>query len=121
MRFLSLDPKFKIHGRRYFAQVALATLTLAVLLWAEDVLSGPSVARAVLVAALASSAFVLCITPHGPTASPRHTVGGHRPRCYRTWIRLGAGHLREHGHPRHGGGALGRSLAHDEPLLALIS
>ena len=46
-------------------------------LWAADLLTGDSVARVVLVAAIASTAFILFIGPRGPTAAPRHSIGGH--------------------------------------------
>ena len=46
-------------------------------LWAADLLTGDSVARAVLVAAIASTAFILFIGPRSPTAYPRHSIGGH--------------------------------------------
>lgn len=40
-------------------------------------LAGTAVARAVLVAAIASTAFVLFISPHSRSATPRHALGGH--------------------------------------------
>ena len=46
-------------------------------LWAADLLTGASIARAVLVAAIASTAFILFIGPRSVTAHPRHSIGGH--------------------------------------------
>jgi len=46
-------------------------------LWAADLITGDSVARAVLVAAIASTAFILFIGPRSVTAHPRHSIGGH--------------------------------------------
>ncbi len=46
-------------------------------LWAADLLTGANVARAVLVGAIASTAFVLFISPHSDSAGPRHVIGGH--------------------------------------------
>ncbi len=46
-------------------------------LWAADLITGDSVARAVLVAAIASTAFILFIGPRSVTANPRHSIGGH--------------------------------------------
>ena len=46
-------------------------------LWAADLLTGDSIARAVLVAAIASTAFILFIGPRSVTAHPRHSIGGH--------------------------------------------
>jgi len=40
-------------------------------------LAGTAVARAVLVAAIASTAFVLFISPHSSSVTPRHALGGH--------------------------------------------
>ena len=63
--------------RVYFFQVGLATLSLMLALWAADLLTGDSIARAVLVAAIASTAFILFIGPRSVTAHPRHSIGGH--------------------------------------------
>lgn len=77
MRWRIFDPKLKRNRRRYVAQVGLATVALFLVLWTEDILTGEVAARAVLVAAIASTAFVLFIMPHSDTAKPRHAVGGH--------------------------------------------
>lgn len=63
--------------RVYFFQVGLATVSLMLALWAADLLTGDSVARVVLVAAIASTAFILFIGPRSPSATPRHSIGGH--------------------------------------------
>ena len=71
------DPKLKQRPGRYLAQVSLATLSLVVLLWAAELLSGAAVPQAVLVAAIASTAFVLFISPRRDNARPRRVIGGH--------------------------------------------
>ena len=48
-----------------------------VLLWAAELLSGAAVPQAVLVAAIASTAFVLFISPRRDNARPRRVIGGH--------------------------------------------
>jgi CBS domain-containing membrane protein len=58
--------------------VTLATLTLAVVLVTEELLNGGvDAARAVLIAAVASTAFILFISPHSNSADVRHSLGGH--------------------------------------------
>ena len=71
------DPKLKRRPQRYLGQVLLATLSLVVLLWAAELLSGAAVPQAVLVAAIASTAFVLFISPRSENARPRRVLGGH--------------------------------------------
>jgi len=71
------DPKLRRNRRRYVAQVGLASVALFSVLWAEDLLTGAVAAQAVLVAAIASTSFVLFIMPHSDTARPRHAIGGH--------------------------------------------
>ena len=63
--------------RVYFFQAGLAAVSLMLALWAADLLTGASIARAVLVAAIASTAFILFIGPRSVTAHPRHSIGGH--------------------------------------------
>ena len=63
--------------RGYFFQAGLAGVSLMLALWAADLLTGDSIARAVLVAAIASTAFVLFISPHSAAARPRRSIGGH--------------------------------------------
>lgn len=77
MRPLLIDPKLARNLRRYLAQVGVAALALMLALWGADLLTGALAARAVLVAAVASTAFVLFISPHSGSAAPRHVVGGH--------------------------------------------
>lgn len=63
--------------RVYFLQAGLAAVALMLALWAADLLTGDTVARAVLVGAIASTAFILFMAPHGSSAQPRHAIGGH--------------------------------------------
>ena len=63
--------------RVYFFQAGLAAVSLMLALWVADLLTGDSIARAVLVAAIASTAFILFIGPRSVTAHPRHSIGGH--------------------------------------------
>lgn len=58
-------------------QVSIATAALLATLWAEQILSGANAARAVVVAAIASTAFILFISPWSLSAEPRHAIGGH--------------------------------------------
>lgn len=74
---LTRGARGRILLRVYFFQVGLAALSLMLALWAADLLTGDSVARAVLVAAIASTAFILFIGPRSVTAHPRHSIGGH--------------------------------------------
>ena len=46
----------------------MATVSLMVALWTADLFSGTEGARAVLIAAIGSTAFVLFISPHGRAA-----------------------------------------------------
>jgi CBS-domain-containing membrane protein len=75
--FTILDPKFKRLFKRYVFQVSLATGALIAVLLAEQRMSGAAAAQAVLVAAIASTAFVLFITPHTASAGLRASLGGH--------------------------------------------
>lgn len=77
MRWRIFDPKFKWARGRYLAQVSIATVALFIVLWVEQRLAGEVAAQAVLVAAIASTAFVLFIMPHSDTARARHALGGH--------------------------------------------
>jgi hypothetical protein len=74
--FTVLDPKFKPLFKRYVFQVSLATGALITVLLAEQRMSGAAAAQAVLVAAIASTAFVLFITPHTSSAGLRASLGG---------------------------------------------
>ncbi len=77
MRIRLLDPKFARNWRRYVGQSSLATVTLMVTLWVADLITGANVARAVLVASIGSTAFLLFISPRSTATSPRHVLGGH--------------------------------------------
>ena len=74
---LTRGARGRILLRVYFFQAGLAAVSLMLALWAADLLTGDSVARAVLVAAIASTAFILFIGPRSVTAHPRHSIGGH--------------------------------------------
>ena len=74
---LTRGARGRILLRVYFFQVGLAAVSLMLALWAADLITGDSVARAVLVAAIASTAFILFIGPRSVTANPRHSIGGH--------------------------------------------
>jgi len=69
---LIVDPKLKGNARAYLAQCGLATLALLVVLTFQDAFE-----NAVIIAAVASTLFVLFITPHAIMCTPRRVVGGH--------------------------------------------
>jgi len=71
------DTKLKHERKRYFVQVSLASISLFLVLVASSFLSSALESKAVIVAAIASTAFVLFIMPHSDTAHPRHVSGGH--------------------------------------------
>jgi CBS-domain-containing membrane protein len=71
------DTKLSRNLKRYVFQVSIATLALFAALLVEQVIAGGAAARAVVVAAIASTAFVLFISPFSASASPRHAFGGH--------------------------------------------
>lgn len=76
--FLSLvNAKLRRNLRRYVFQVFIATLALFAVLLAEQIIAGAAEARAVVVAAIASTAFVLFISPFSPSATTQHAFGGH--------------------------------------------
>jgi hypothetical protein len=75
MAITVFDPKFKRLFRKYLLQVSLATAALSGVLAAEQLLSGPVAARAALMAAIASTAFVLFISPHSRAAHARNVLG----------------------------------------------
>ena len=74
---LTRGTRGRILLRVYFFQASLAAVSLMLALWAADLLTGDSIARAVLVAAIASTAFILFISPRSTGAHPRHSIGGH--------------------------------------------
>jgi hypothetical protein len=82
MRLTLIDPKIRRRWRRYALQVSLATTTLNLALVIEQALAGGVEARAVIVAAIASTAiastaFVLFISPESASARASHAIGGH--------------------------------------------
>lgn len=78
-----LNPKISDSARRgpyfraYVFQVGLAAAALMFTLLAAELLPRLDVAEAVLISAMASTAFVLFIYPHSTHADPRHVIGGH--------------------------------------------
>jgi hypothetical protein len=77
MRLTLIDPKIRRRWRRYALQVSLATTTLSLALVIEQALAGGVEARAVIVAAIASTAiastaFVLFISPESASARASH-------------------------------------------------
>lgn len=73
----NIDSNFKRNPGRYFVQVALATAALFTVLWVENLVAGPDAARAFSTGAIASTAFILFVSPHRPAAAPRRVLGGH--------------------------------------------
>ena len=71
-RFVLLDQKFLRQKRRYVAQAFLAAFTLAVVLAVLETLTNVAI-----ITAIASSAFIVFMTPHSTMARPRRVVGGH--------------------------------------------
>lgn len=67
------DSKVKHGFNRYLFQCSLATLVLFLILTLE----GAHLSKAIVIAAIASTAFVVFVTPHSTTATPRHVIGGH--------------------------------------------
>ncbi len=67
-----LDRHFLRRKERYLVQAMLAAVTLAIVLALEDALT-----NAAVVTAIASSAFIIFMTPHSRMASPRRVFGGH--------------------------------------------
>lgn len=77
VRFLLLegrliDRKFRRHWKNYLFQCALSTLALLLILLVVDV-----VLRAAIVVAIASSAFIVFVRPHGEASAPQRVIGGH--------------------------------------------
>ena len=66
------DPRTKGHRRVYASQALLASAALLVALVVKDVMT-----NAAVFAAIASTAFVLFVTPFSVVATPRHVIGGH--------------------------------------------
>ena len=66
------DVKMRKRLPNYLFQCCLATVSLIIILWVQDV-----VLRAAIVAAVASSAFVVFVFPDSVAATPRKVIGGH--------------------------------------------
>jgi hypothetical protein len=66
------DGRFFARKGRYLAQALLAAITLAVVLTSQDTL-----ANAVVVTAIASSAYLVFFTPHSEMSGARRVMGGH--------------------------------------------
>ena len=77
MRLRIFDPKLRHERKRYVVQVGLASFSLFLVFIVADFVVAALEAKAVVVAAIASTAFVLFIMPHSDTARPRHVFGGH--------------------------------------------
>ena len=67
-----VDRRFRRHWKNYLFQCALSILALLLILLVMDV-----VLRAVIVVAIASSAFIVFVTPHSAASRPRRVIGGH--------------------------------------------
>jgi CBS-domain-containing membrane protein len=70
-------PRSTGNFKRYLLQVSIAALALFAALLAEKVIAGGAASRAVVVAAVASTAYVLFISPFSDSADPRHSTGEH--------------------------------------------
>ena len=77
VRVTLLDNKLKQNLKRYAIQVSFATVALFCTFVAEQVLVGGEEARAIIVAAIASTAFILFISPFSASARPRSVIGSH--------------------------------------------
>ncbi len=67
-----MDRGFFRQKLRYLGQATLAALTLSLVLAVEN-----SLANVAIITAIASSAFIIFMTPHSSMARPRRVVGGH--------------------------------------------
>lgn len=67
------DPKIKHRFGRYLFQCSLATFVLFLILTVE----GAHLSKTIVIAAIGSTAFVVFVTPHSTSATPRHVIGGH--------------------------------------------
>ena len=77
MKLRLFDSKLKSERKRYLIQVGLASVSLFMVLVASNFVSSALESKAVIVAAIASTTFVLFIMPQSDTARPRHVAGGH--------------------------------------------
>ena len=66
------NSRFAGRQQAYLLQALMTTAMLGAVLAVEDVLT-----NAAVTAAIASTAFVLIMTPRSVVASPRHVIGGH--------------------------------------------
>ncbi|MEX2598335.1 MAG: HPP family protein [Dehalococcoidia bacterium] len=76
MRLSLVDRKLRNNFPRYLCQVSLAAGVLAAALGFDSFVAGGALNRAVIVAAVASTAFILFITPHSKGSRPRRVIGG---------------------------------------------
>ncbi len=67
-----IDGRLRRYWKNYLVQCALAALALLAIMLVMDV-----VVRAVIVVAIASSAFIVFVMPHSRASTPRRVVGGH--------------------------------------------
>ena len=72
-----IAPHFLQRPGRYVFQVGLATVTLFLALWLEHFLIGAEAVGALLIGAIASTAFILFVSPHRPAAMASRVLGGH--------------------------------------------
>ncbi|MBM3939478.1 MAG: HPP family protein [SAR202 cluster bacterium] len=71
------DAKIKCQYRRYLAQTDVAVALLFAVLWVETYFTSVAEVRGLLLAVIASTAFVLFALPENRTAHPRNALGGH--------------------------------------------
>ena len=69
---LILDRKLRSRAPNYLFQCGLATISLIIIFLVEDVLF-----RAAIVAAVASTTFIIFDVPNSVAATPRKVIGGH--------------------------------------------
>ena len=67
-----IDPGIVRRPASYLLQCGLATVALFLILLLQDV-----VLRAAIIAAVASTAFIVFVVPDSVAASPRKVIGGH--------------------------------------------
>lgn len=72
-----LDRRFLENRKAYFRQVGLFTLFLFGILSVETLIAGSDVTRAVMVGSIASTGFILFISPYRPVAATRRVLGGY--------------------------------------------
>ena len=67
-----IDSQFRRYWKNYLGQCVLAALALLAIMLVMDV-----VARAAIVVAIASSAFIVFVMPHSRVSTLRRVIGGH--------------------------------------------